>query len=263
MNKLLINPNINNLDNFLDFADKNEILFEIFGFCEPNNLDSNEKIRENINIFTQFKDKIYSMHGAFIGLQIACNDLSIRNVSRNRIIQNCVISKELNIKNLVVHCDKIPYILQKDYTDYWVNTCYEFYSSIIDKYDINVIMENCWDLSPYPMKQLIEKMNTEKFKGCIDTGHINCFSKTNISEWIDVLDKDLVHFHFNDNKGEIDEHKPAGQGTFDFKTLTEKMVELAIKPTVVIEMNTYENIDNIKSSIEYLKNNNFYPFNIR
>lgn len=46
--------------------------------------------------------------------------------------------------------------------------------------DINIIMENCWDLSPYPMKQLITKMNTEKFKGCLDTGHVHCFSKADI-----------------------------------------------------------------------------------
>jgi sugar phosphate isomerase/epimerase len=261
MNKVLINPNIKELDIFLDFANKNDILFEIFGFCEPDNLDNNEKMKENIHIFDQFKYKIDSMHGAFIGLQVTCNDLSIRNASRNRIIQNCEISKELNIKNLIVHCDKIPYILQQDYTNYWVDACYEFYSFIIDKYNINIIMENCWDFNPYPMKQLIEKMNTKKFKGCIDTGHINCFSKTGISEWIDVLNTDLVHFHFNDNKGEIDEHKPAGQGTFDFNTLTKKVVELAINPTVVIEMSTYENIDNIISSIDYLKKNNFYPFN--
>ena len=29
--------------------------------------------------------------------------------------------------------------------------------------------------------------------------------------------------HFSDNEGKVDEHKPAGQGTFDFKTLTKKV----------------------------------------
>jgi sugar phosphate isomerase/epimerase len=261
MNRVLINPNLMELDVSLEFASANGFMFEIFGFCEPENLDNNEKIKDNINIFSQFKDKIYSMHGAFIGLQVTCGDFSIRNASRNRIILNCEISKELNVKNLIVHCDKIPYILQQDYTDYWVESCYEFYSSIIDKYGINIIMENCWDLNPYLMKLLIEKMNTEKFKGCIDTGHVNCFSKTGISEWIDVLNTDLVHFHFNDNQGIIDEHKPAGQGTFDFNELTKKVRELTIEPTVVIEMSTYESIDNIVSSIDYLKKNRFYPYN--
>ena len=261
MGKLLINPNLNDLDNFLNFANENDFFFEIFGFCSPSVLDNESSIQKHIDIFLPFKNKIYSMHGAFIGLQITCGDASIKNASRNRIIQNCEISKVLNIKNLVVHCDKIPYILQQDYTDYWVDACYEFYSHIIDKYDINIIMENCWDFSPYPIKQLINKMNTEKFKACIDTGHINCFSKVDIGEWIDVLNTDLVHFHFNDNNGEIDEHKPAGQGTFDFKTLTHKIEKYNIKPTVVFEMNTNESIDNIKSSIGYLKTNNFYPFN--
>jgi sugar phosphate isomerase/epimerase len=260
MSKLLINPNINDLDNFLDFAVKNDFFFEIFGFCNPSDLDNEEIVQKHIEIFMPFKDRIYSMHGAFIGLQVTCWDSTIRNASRNRIIQNCEISKTLNIKNLVVHCDKLPYILQQDYTDSWVDACYEFYSEIIYRYDITILMENCWDLSPQPMKQLIEKMNTDKFKGCIDTGHVNCFSKADINEWIDVLAEDLAHFHFNDNQGEIDEHNPAGQGTFDFKTLTKKIEEYNIKPNVVFEMDTYENINNINNSINYLKENKFYPF---
>ena len=261
MSKILINPNLKDLNSFLNFANENDFHFEIF-FCNPSDLDSEEKIKENIDVFSQFSDRIYSMHGAFYGLQIACGDSTIRNASRNRIIQNCEISKILGIKNLIVHCDKIPQIIQQDYTDYWVDTCHEFYSFIIDKYDINIIMENCWDLSPYPMKQLIEKMNTKSFKGCIDTGHVNCFSKSDISEWIDVLNTDLIHFHFNDNSGEVDEHKPAGQGTFDFRTLTQKVKKYNIKPTVVVEMNADENIDNINSSINYLKTKKFYPFNL-
>ena len=249
-----------NLSNFLSFADNNDLGFEIF-VCDPSILDCEKEIQKNIEIFSTFKEKIYSMHGAFYGLQIACSDLSIRNASRNRIIQNCEISKLLNIKNLVVHCDKIPSILEQGYTNRWVDICYEFYSFIIDKYDINIIMENCWDFGPHPMKQLIDKLNTKKFKCCIDTGHINCFSKTGIGEWLDTLNKDIVHFHFNDNNGKIDEHLPAGQGTFDFKTLTEKVEKLNINPTVVFEMNTNETIENINSSINYLKANKYYPFN--
>ena len=260
MDRILVNPNLEDIDNFLLFANENRILFEIFGFCSPSILDSEEEIQRHINIFSSISDRIYSMHGAFIGLQVSCGDLSIRSVSQKRIIQNCEISKVLNIKNLVVHCDKIPYILQQDYTDYWVDTCYEFYSSIIEKYDINIIMENCWDFSPYPMKQLISKMNTIKFKGCIDTGHVNCFSKAGISEWIDVLNTDLVHFHFNDNKGEIDEHKPAGQGTFDFKALNESLKKYNIRPNVVFEMNTNESLENIKSSMDYIKTMGYFPF---
>ena len=261
MGGFLINPNLKDLDNFMNFADENGFHFEIF-VCDPAVLDSEERIKQEIENFFPFKDKIYSMHGAFFGLQIVCADSRIRNASRDRIIQNCEISKVLNIKNLVVHCDKLPYILQQDYTDSWINGCYEFYSSIIEKYDINIIMENCWDLNPYPMKQLINKMNTKKFKGCIDTGHINCYSKSDIGEWIDVLSTDLIHFHISDNEGEIDEHKPAGQGTFDFTTLTEKVEKHNIKPTVVFEMNVNETIERINSSIDYLKNNKFFPFNV-
>jgi sugar phosphate isomerase/epimerase len=261
MSRLIVNPNLNNLDNFLTFISDNGFCFEIF-FCNPEILDSEERIEEQIITFSSFTDKIYSMHGAFYGLQITASDSKIRNASRSRIIQNCEICKRLGISNLVVHCDKLPYILEQGYTDYWVDSCYDFYSYIIDKYGISIFMENCWDLSPYPMKQLINKMNTSQFKGCIDTGHINCFSKAGINEWIDVLNTDLVHFHFSDNSGKIDEHKPAGQGSFDFKSLTERVAKYGIKPSVVFEMNTNETIENIRSSIDYLKTNAFYPYNV-
>jgi len=259
--KNIINPNIKDLDNFLSYAEKNGFYFEIFGFCSPSVLDSEAEIQRYIEIFTPFKDRIYSMHGAFVGLQVTCGDPAIRNVSRNRIVQNCEISKFLGIKNLVVHCDKLPYILQEDYTDYWVDGCYEFYSEILDKYDINILMENCWDLGPQPLKQLIVKMNTARFKGCLDTGHVNCFSKADIAVWMDVLTTDLAHIHINDNHGKTDEHMPAGKGTFDFKTLTEKIEKYKIEPSVVFEMDSYESIENIESSMNYLRINSFFPFN--
>ena len=260
MSKLIINPNIKDLDSFLPYAEENDFYFEIFGFCSPSVLDSEAEIQRHIEIFAPFKDRIYSMHGAFIGLQVTCGDSAIKNASRNRIIQNCEIAKVLGIKNIVVHCDKLPYILQPDYTDFWVDSCYEFYSELISKYDVNFLMENCWDLGPQPLKQLIEKMNTEKFKGCIDTGHVNCFSKADIIEWIDVLNTDLAHIHINDNHGMTDEHFPAGQGSFDFKTMTNKIEEYKIEPTAVFEMDTYESIENIESSIEYLRLNNYFPY---
>ena len=259
MSKIIVNPNMNDLDNFLPYVDNNDFFFEIFCF-DPTVLSCDEKIKEYIETYILIKDRIYSMHGAFLSINISAYDHSIRNASRHRVIQNCEISKTLGIKNLVVHCDNISQIKDKQYIDNWVDTCYEFYSSLIDKYDINILMENVWDLCPYPMKQLIDKMNTGKFKACIDTGHVQCFSKSDIQEWIDVLNTDIVHFHYNDNNGKIDEHNPPGQGNFDFKALTDKVIEHNINPSVVFEMDDDESIDRIESSIDYLKSNRFYPY---
>jgi len=54
MGKIIINPNIMELDNFLDFADEQEYYFEIFSFCDPSILDSEEKIQEHIEIYKRF-----------------------------------------------------------------------------------------------------------------------------------------------------------------------------------------------------------------
>ena len=58
----------------------NDFSFEIFGFCNPEDLDSEKKIQENIGIFTSFKNKIYSMqcsvncsfHNESLGLPHDC-----------------------------------------------------------------------------------------------------------------------------------------------------------------------------------------------
>ena len=259
MKKILINPNMKNLDNFLSYADANDFLFEVFCY-DPSVLNCDNKIKEYIANYMPIKEKIFSMHGAFLSIKVSAPDPSIRYASRHRIIQNCEISSVLGIKNLVVHCDNIPQIKEQRYIDTWVDICYEFYSSVIDKYDINIIMENCWDLSPYPLKQLVDKMNTDKFKICIDTGHVQCFSDSDINEWIDVLNTDITHFHYNDNNGVIDEHNPAGQGKFDFRALTEKVKEHNINPTVVLEMEDGETLDRINNAVDYLKCNRIYPY---
>ena len=259
MNDLLIQPMQWDFDNYFSYASENNFNFELLGFCEPGILDDEKKINELIDIYMPLKDRIYSMHGAFFSLQVTALDSTIRDASRRRIIQNCEICKKLDIKNLILHCDKLPYIREQSYTNKWVDASYPFYSSLIEQYDINIIMENCWDLGPYPLKQLVDKMKTEKFKACIDTGHVHCFSEASIGEWIDVLGNDLIYLHFNDNHGETDEHLPAGSGSFDFQALTDKIAEHRLSAKVVFE--TFS-IDNIKSSIKYLKQNMFYPFNV-
>ena len=260
MSRILVNPNTAKLGEFVTFAEENSVGFEVLAFCNPLELDDEEALRKNIEMFMPFRDKIESLHGAFIGLQVACDDEAIRNVSRKRIEQSCEIAKELGIKSMVVHCDKLPYVLYPDYTDYWVEGSYAFYAGLLERYDVNILMENCWDLGPQPLKQLIRRMNTERFKACMDTGHVNCFSRAGLEEWVDVLNTDLAQLHINDNGGELDEHKPAGEGTFDFKALTAKLKEYTVRPRVVFEMNVYEEIDNIEKSMAYLKANGLYPF---
>jgi hypothetical protein len=259
MNQLIIQPIIRNLENYLDFADENSMDFEIIDFCEYKNMSNVRKFYEITEIYRPFRNRIYSLHGIFEGIQIACNDLKIRNDSRKKIDASCHISALYNIKNVVVHCDKLPYLFQNPGTDNWLNICYEFYSEMLDEHKkINIIIEDCWDIDPYPMKQLIEKMNTYRFKGGINTNYVNRYSKLNIGEWIDVLKKDLVCFHYSDDQREFGGYDPAAQGIRNFKTLTSRVKKYNIKPAVVFE--TFSVYD-IKSSISYLKENGFYPFN--
>jgi len=258
MPQLIINPYLDNLDECLAFAEENDCLFEITGLCYPSVIDDAAKVREHIRIFSTFKDKIYSMHGAWIGLQIATRDMAVRQVSRNRIIQNCENAAELGIGRIIIHGDKPPGINTQSGTDYWVNTAHEFYTEIIAKFGINIIIENCWDYEPYAIKQLIDKMNTPKFKACLDTGHVNCFAKSPLDDWIDILGEDITHIHLCDNLGTYDDDLPAGQGTFDFDILTKRLEQDKIEPAVVFEL---PSLERVKASVEYLKANGLFPYN--
>ena len=82
----------------------------------------------------------------------------------------------------------------------------------------NMPRESELGYSPEEIKSLIDQVNKKNLGFIYDTGHGN-ISSYSLQDYFTILKKHLQHIHLNDNKGFIDEHKPIGYGTVDFKQL--------------------------------------------
>ncbi len=65
----------------------------------------------------------------------------------------------------------------------------------------------------------MEKMGSQYFGVCFDTGHFNLFSATTLEEWLQQLNPYIIELHLHDNNKSADNHRAIGDGSFDFDAL--------------------------------------------
>ncbi|OQX93013.1 MAG: hypothetical protein B6D58_00170 [candidate division Zixibacteria bacterium 4484_95] len=260
MSKIYIQPvQEDTFDKFLSYAKENDFNMEIALFAFSDVLDSNwNDILKNIEDKLQgFKGEI-SLHGAFMELVVHSRDKKIREVAKSRIYQNLEIAETLNAKYIVFHGNFNPLIRQKSYIENWVERNTSFWSDALDKFDIVVVLENLWEPTPAIFRELLDNVNHNRLKVCFDTGHVNLFSKSPFEEWFNVLGDDIVYMHINDNKGDFDSELVPGEGSIDWKSISELIEKYKIAPEIIFEVGTLEKVG---KSIRYFKRNKIYPFN--
>ena len=72
---------------------------------------------------------------------------------------------------------------------------------IIEKYKLNVGLENVWNtffMSPFDMANFIDSLKCEYISAYYDVGNVAAFSWSEY--WIDILDKRISHIHIKDFK---------------------------------------------------------------
>ncbi|MCK4525829.1 sugar phosphate isomerase/epimerase [candidate division WOR-3 bacterium] len=258
MHKIYIQPFRKNFENYLDTAKKLKCNMEIASFAYADILDTNwQEVLEDYCQQLQGFDGIISTHGAFQGLIIHSRDKKISNVAKDRISHNLKIALALNAKYIVFHGNFNPLITLESYKKNWIEQNATFWSELLNRYRITVLLENVWEFTPDLFKTLIEKVNSPRLKICFDTGHWNVYSKVPLSEWFDVLGKDIPYMHINDNKGDVDSELAPGEGNIDWKGFSDLIREKGLTPDIVFEVGTLEKA---MEAIDFFKKNKLYPF---
>lgn len=98
-------------------------------------------------------------------------------------------------------------------------------------------LENVHDPDPKLLHELLAYLPDEVGL-CIDTGHLNIFSKLPLPAWF--ASGRVVEVHLHDNEGVRDSHLEIGGGNFPFDTLAALLEDLADKPVLAFEPGTRE-----------------------
>ncbi len=261
MSKIFIQPSdSDSLDEFVSYAKEHDYNLEIASFAYSSVLDSNwqEVLEDHQRKLRNFKGTI-SLHGAFMEVTVHSRDNKIRKVAEGRIRQNLEIAKALNAKYVVFHGNFNPLIRHEGYKKNWIKQNAIFWSGVLEKYDIVVLLENLWEPTPELFKKLLDEAGSPCLKICFDTGHANIFSKVPVEEWFAALGDGIAYIHVNDNKGDVDLELVPGEGNINWREFSHLIEQYRIAPEIVFEVGT---LQKTIQSLNYFKKEHIYPFNL-
>ncbi len=177
-------------------------------------------------------------HGPFFGLDVASLDNNISEYSIRCLTHGLEVTGALGGKVMVVHTGYLP-LFSRGGKKHWLRNWAARMPAIVEKAGergITLALENTWDDAPEVLLDLAESIGPEKIGFCIDTGHVNVFSRLPLRRWWDALSPRLVALHLHDNDGVSDDHLVPGKGTFDFVELGGCLRELGKQPLLDLEV---------------------------
>lgn len=220
------------LDTFLEEGINPEIYLDssFLEYADPRGFD---KIREEFGK----RDLTITVHGPYADLNPGSTNEDRRLLTVKRYRQVFEAAKHLRPRSIVLHAgynerkykgDKGPWLEQS------LKTWPEFVKMAED-INMTIAAENIFERVPETLKDLVDAIGSPNFGVCIDSGHLNVFSKVDIEEWFMELGPDIAEVHLHDNSGKADDHLPIGEGQIDFERFFSLLRKYAKDPVYTIE----------------------------
>jgi sugar phosphate isomerase/epimerase len=211
------------IDQYASFLEEKKLNLEIY--FSANTLDSTDSIRIAKRVADLEYGPSLSIHAPFMDLSPAAVDPKIRDVTQFRFNQVMDIANDIQPKTIVFHSgyEKWKYELN---IDIWLEKSLITWNEMLEravKIDARLAIENIFEDAPDNLSLLAEKIDSDYFGLCFDTGHFNLFSHVSLNDWIDQTGRYIVELHIHDNDGTKDAHESPGKGTFDFPLLFDLM----------------------------------------
>lgn len=246
-------PDAGNIGPAIEFSKKYNVNWEYNDFAEPEIYGDATKVDELVEFYKNIdRDRSAdTMHGAFLGLDMAAMDEVLRNRSRELMAQSLDIADRLGIKGVVFHTGLIGELRVDYYLENWLNGAVEFWTEQCSRHPkLYVYMENSFEQEPDVLLELMHRMEgVTNFKLCLDYGHA-ALTSTPLDAWVRTLAPYIGHMHLNDNDLLNDLHMVPGTGKIDYAKWQNRMEENNIDTSVLLELRGYERIE---QSIRYMQ----------
>ncbi len=185
--------------------------------------------RDSLNVFT---------HGPFFGLDIASLDRCLSEYSADCFLIGLEATSRLGGGIMVMHTGYMPQF-SRGGRRHWFRNWTERMPRIVDRareLGVRIALENTWDDRPDVLLHLADSIPGGDIEFCLDTGHVNVFSRLPIGRWWDALGDRVAVLHLHDNDGLSDDHMEPGKGTIDFPGLARRVRDSGRMPLLDLEM---------------------------
>ena len=243
----------------IDLCEENNLGIEIQGFYNPYIDNKDElKLKYLEELKRVYKGKSY--HAPFWDLNLGTKIIELQNAMFKIYNEAYYIAKELGCTEMVIHSNYKP---GTDWYSGWINRAKEFLNKFLEDKDnsITICIENQFESDSELLLKLIDEVNDNRVKICLDIGHAYANSNMPVEEWIKTLKDRIAYYHLHNNHGKQtilgynkdDEHLGLINGIID----VEKVLSLAEEYTPNAIWNIECKVEFLKESVEYLKKLNY------
>ena len=230
---------LKDLDKDLEFLDGCGLFPEIYLSGEL--LDSIAE--EDISRMVRWREegKGLTFHAPFVDLSPGGFDPKVLEITRFRFSQVMDLADKVGPLQIVFHpgFDEFRFAFREEL---WIENSLRVWGELLEaasRVNTRVCLENVFDTRPDHLAQLREQLGKE-LGFCLDIGHFLIFSQVTLPEWLDAFSDGLFELHLHDNNGQRDLHQPVGEGSFDFKSLFNRIEAEGLDPVIVLEHHTRE-----------------------
>jgi len=243
---------LNDIDDFKpDLLNRKSFGIELQDFAYPDVLD--DDLQRRIN---RYKEKLkdfdqqIAIHGPFLDLNPGSPDKRIGAVTKERYLQAIRAALELDASYLILHSQHNLAIKDPKVKDKKIENQLPFWDEILEKIsedDLKILLENVTEDDPEDLFKLVDNIDSQKVKICLDVGHTLVHSSVELDKWIKELSEYIEYVHLHWNNGDFDSHEGAPDSFI--RRFLEMVDENKIAPRVALE---YE-IDDFEEEIERIK----------
>jgi sugar phosphate isomerase/epimerase len=179
-----------------------------------------------------------SAHGPFYDLLPPSRDPEVSALAKAKFQRSIAACQALGSPKLILHSGWLPRL----YTDgEWLERSVAFWQELVKDMDegLTIHLENVFEDRPRLIRDLVRGVDDPRFKACLDVGHVNCFAKGDIRDWIEALGPDIGHVHLHNNSGQDDEHRGLTQGLIDVASVLDMLALACPQASINLEIRSH------------------------
>ena len=178
-----------------------------------------------------------TIHAPFLDLVPGSLDPQIRNASTDKLKKAFSLIEIFEPVSIVCHLgyEEPKHGFKKDE---WFNNALETWESVLEiaeKHKTPLMLENTFEKDPEMHLRILEALDSEYARFCLDVGHVMSFAGNTWQDWLPAMKPFLGQLHLHDNYGSYDDHLAVGKGVFDFVGLFDFLQENELNPVITLE----------------------------
>ncbi|RMG67152.1 MAG: sugar phosphate isomerase/epimerase [Nitrospirae bacterium] len=240
------------IDEFIEIINELKVNLEIYFSAEELDRLSLKALEASKNRFSYTPS--LSIHGPFMDLSPGAVDPMVRDVTMLRIKQTLDVAEALGAKTVVLHSgyEKWKYDHK---VDVWLEQSVKTWEPMVEfaqMKGIRIGVENIFEDNPENLALLLERIDSEYFGLCFDTGHFNLFSTISLRRWLEITGTErIVELHLHDNDTTRDHHWAPGLGVFPFDELFQ-ILGLPQRQDIVLTVEAHD-MGHVQKSLEFFQ----------